>query len=352
MNESVNETGKGEFGACSAREGGSRAVAPASRGYIVALVGAMVTTLAAFYLTLLALLATGNLPPPAFSNSLCIDEKLSFMREHPALSPNLLVIGSSVAWRHFDSAAVANNAQGIRPLNGAFCGLPANRSEYVASWLLDRHPTVRQVLMIAAPQDFAECSKKPAVVFDREDVDNFVYGGASRWPYYMRYFSPISLVGNARKIKNERTNLMVFTRFGDGPLNTTRALETLGYGPPEPLESACFQALRSLAIRLQRDGRQFMVVTTPLHPDWKAQVDPDGTFFADFDARIRGALKATNARYWDADKEWKPARTAFTDAIHLRWSVAQDFSAAVARQLRPVRGVAAPGPGETVPALR
>ena len=269
------------------------------------------------------------------------------MREHPAGSPNLLVIGSSVAWRHFDSAAVANSAQGIRPFNGAFCGLPANRSEYVANWLLDRHPSVRQVLLIAAPQDFAECSKKPTVVFDREDVDNFIYGGASRWPYYMRYFSPISLVGNARKIKDERANLLSFTRFGDGPLDITRSLETMGYGPPLPLESACFEALRSLATRLQRDGRQFIVVTTPLHPDWKAQVDPDGKFLADFDGKIRGALKATNARYWDADKEWKPDRAAFTDAIHLRWSVAKDFSVALARQLRPVNAVSAPDPKES-----
>ena len=344
MTTVIKESPKGEHGGRSAQGDSRRTVAPASQGYIVALVGAMVATLAAFYLTLLALLATDNLPPPAFSNSLCIDEKLRFMREHPAPSPNLLVIGSSVAWRHFDSAAVANHVQGIRPLNGAFCALPANGSEYVASWLLDRHPTVRQVLMIAAPQDFAECSKKPTVVFDREDVDNFVYGGASRWPYYLRYFSPISLVGNARKVKYERANLLTFTRFGDGPLNTTRSLETLGYGPPEPLESACFQALRSLATRLQRDGRQLMVVTTPLHPDWKAQVDPDGKFFADFDARMRAALKATNARYWDADKEWKPDRAAFTDAIHLRWSAAQEFSAALARQLRPVNSVAAPTP--------
>jgi hypothetical protein len=359
MNEPVNEAAKGPTTDGSPRADSAPAGASerAPLGYIASLFGGFVGALASFYLLLFMLLATGHLPPPAFTNSLCIDEKLSFMRDHPVASPDLLVIGSSVAWRHFDGAAVANGAQGMRPLNGGFCGLHANQSVYVANWLLDHEPTVRQVLMIASPQDFAECHNKPEAVFDRTDASSFVYGGASRWPYYIRYFSPGSLFGNARRVKDQRANRieldpLVFDRFGDGPLNTASSRPTLYYGRPAVLDPACFQALQALGTRLQREGRQLMVVATPLHPDWKAKEDPDGKFHDDFNARILEVVKTTNARYWDADRERKTARASFTDAIHLRWSAAQDFSADLALHLRIVKRHAAPGIDETLPILR
>lgn len=314
------------------------------QSYLVSVLAGMSGALAAFYGALLLLQSTDNLPPPAFSNSLCIDEKLSFMREQPAGSPNLLVIGSSVAWRHFDGATVASQSKGIKPLNGAFCGLHVNQSVFTAHWLLDRQPTVRQVVLIASPQDFSECSINRDAVFNRQDADDYVYGGASSWPYYLRYFSPVSLLGNARRVKDQRANLnalnpLVFTAYGDGPLNTADSLHGLGYGRPEPLDPTCFQALASLAERLQKEGRQFTVVSTPLHPDWKAGEDPSGAFISDFNARLAQALKTTNARYWDADSEWKTANASFTDALHLRWSAAREFSAALAKQLQPAGAV-------------
>ena len=321
-------------------DAGKAATASAApfRGYLASVLAGMLGALAAFYGALLLLQSTDNLPPPAFSNSLCIDEKLSFMREHPAGSPNLLVIGSSVAWRHFDGATVAIQSKGIKPLNGAFCGLHANQSVFTAHWLLDRQPAVRQVVLMASPQDFSECSINREAVFNRQDADDYVYGGASAWPYYLRYFSPVSLLGNARRVNDKRTNRvaldpLVFTAFGDGPINTADSLHGLGYGRPEPLDPACFEALESLAQRLQKEGRQFTVVSSPLHPEWKATQDASGAFINDFDTRLAEALKPTRARFWDADSEWKTANASFTDALHLRWSAAQDFSAALAKQL-------------------
>ncbi|MDB5932489.1 MAG: hypothetical protein JWR60_4196, partial [Polaromonas sp.] len=300
------------------RHGHSAAAqAPAEWRYLVSVLAGLLGALGAFYALLFTLEATGDLPPPAFSNSLCVDEKLSFMRENTALSPNLLVVGSSVAWRHFDGATLQARASGMKPLNGGFCGLTANQSVHVANWLLDRQPTVRQVVMIVTPQDFSDCINHKDAVFDVREADDFVYGGASRWPYYLRYFSPVSLLGNARRVKDRRTDSadldpLIFTRFGDGPVTTSASLPTLGYGRPDMLEPSCFQALGSLAQRLQQEGRQLTVVSTPLHPDWKAKEDPSGAFLKDFDARLMQALKGTNARYWDADDEWKPDRSAFT----------------------------------------
>lgn len=328
----------------------SKAATPAvpSGLYLACVLAGMFGALVAFYGALLVLQSTDNLPPPAFSNSLCLDEKLMFMREQPAGSPNLLVVGSSVAWRHFDGATVARQSKGsIRPINGGFCGLHANQSVFTANWLLDRLPTVQQVVMIASPQDFAECSVNRQAVFDRQDVDDYVYGGASQWPYYLRYFSPISLMGNARRVKGQRANQveldpLVFTAYGDGPLNTAQSVEGLtNYGQPEPLDPVCFQALESLAQRLQKQGLAFTVVTTPLHPIWKAREDPSGAFINNFHLRLAKSLEGTNARYWNADSEWKTANTSFTDGIHMRWSAVQEFSVALTSQLQPAIGPAA-----------
>ncbi len=51
--------------------------------YLLALGAGLFGALGAFCLFLAGLNATDNLPPPAFSNSLCVDEKLNFLRRHP-----------------------------------------------------------------------------------------------------------------------------------------------------------------------------------------------------------------------------------------------------------------------------
>ena len=203
------------------------------------------------------LFRSGNLPPPAFSNISCVDEKLSFLRDNPIQSPNLLIIGSSVAWRDVDGHVLTEALPGVRPMNGAFCGLFANQSTYVGHWLLDRQPSIRSVVMIADPQDFAGCWRVPTAVLNREHVDPYVYENASPWGHYMRYFSPKSLARNALTVKAQRAgeiewDPLVFNRFGDGPLVTSNTRELL-YGRPEPLDASCFAALGKMSARLAQE---------------------------------------------------------------------------------------------------
>ena len=305
--------------------------------YLISIFAGLIGALMLFCASLFALDRTGNLPPPAFSNSLCVDEKLNFLRANPIQSPNLLVIGSSVAWRHVDSQILAKALPEIRPMNGAFCGLFANQSTYVGHWLLDRSPSIRSVVMIADPQDFAGCWRVPAAVFNREHVDPYVYEGDSRWGYYMRYFSPKSLARNALTVKAQRAGQiewdpLVFNRYGDGPLITDNTRKLL-YGRPDPLDRNCFAALRKMSERLAQDGRNLMVVSTPLHPEWKEKYDPDGTFLADFDKRLEDALQLHGGTYWNADKDWSTPTDSFVDAVHMRWSAVQEFTVALAEQI-------------------
>lgn len=320
--------------------------------YLMSIFAGLFGALALFCATLFALDRTGNLPPPAFSNNLCVDEKLSFLRDNSIPSPNLLVIGSSVAWRHVDGQVLSQALPEIRPMNGAFCGLFANQSTYVGHWLLDRSPSIRSVVMIADPQDFAGCWRVPTAVFNREHVEPYVYEGASPWGYYMRYFSPKSLARNALSVKAQRAGQiewdpLVFNRYGDGPLVTNNTRQLL-YGRPDPLDRNCFEALREMGARLAQEGRQLMVVSTPLHPEWKEKYDPDGTFLADFDKHILDSLNASGGTYWNADKDWSTPVASFVDAVHMRWSAAQEFTLALAEELRKAAtGPVAPNALET-----
>lgn len=305
--------------------------------YIVALLVSVACCFALYYAALLSLKATGNLPPPAFSNSLCTDEKLSFMREHPSSSPNLLAIGSSVALLHFDGATIARLAPGTRLLNGGFCGLSANQSVFAANWLLDRQPTIKHVVMLLAPQDIAGCRAKATQFFDRHDVDAFVYEGRSPWLYYMRYFAPRSLLRSAQTVKAQRANLipfepLVFDSYGAKPL-ATELTRDMSYGLPSAIEPQCLEAIRSLGQRLRSEGRRLTLVTTPLHPDWQAEVNQAGPYLKEFDQSLQALSQSIGARYWNAAAEWVTPRASFTDAIHLRWSAAQQFSAELSRQV-------------------
>jgi hypothetical protein len=166
-----------------------------------------------------------------------------------------------------------------------------------------------------------------------------VFGRASRWPYYLRYFDPISLLRNAREVAAKRANEipldpLVFTAYGDGPLDTAESRE-LTYGAMATLDDSCFGALHSLALRLRDSSRAFTVVTTPLNPSWKSRYDAAGSVASEYEAGLAHALDDTGAVLWNAAEETHFESAAFTDAIHLRWSAAHAFSEQIVHRLAP-----------------
>lgn len=301
-------------------------VAPRYLGFVA--LGAMLA-LGLLGATLSVLHASGNLPAPAIANSQCIDEKLAFLRSQRPAEANLLVVGSSVAWRHFDGSVAVRETQDTLPLNAGFCGLNAQQSVNVADWLLPHLPRVTRVVMIASPQDFAHCASVPPA-FDVGDAERYVFERAPTWSFYLRYFDPLSLVRNAREIAAKRGNRvpldpLVFTRYGDGPLDTTQSRD-LTYGAIASLDAACFEALRSFAGRMRDTSRELTVATTPLNPLWKSRFDPSGRIVAQYAAELDRALAGTHAALWNVDLQTHFDAAAFTDAIHLRWSAAHAYS--------------------------
>jgi hypothetical protein len=124
-----------------------------------------------------------------------------------------------------------------------------------------------------------------------------------------------------------------FTPYGDAPFDTT-GNRGLFYGVMPKVDAQCMTALHSLAVRLEGEGRRFMIVTTPIHPDWTARYDADGQFRTRLAEGIKAALAGTGGEFWDSGEGREFDGAVFLDAIHLHWSAAAEFAKDVVRELR------------------
>lgn len=316
--------------------GSSEVMAPAvaprryMRRYLLAmLAGAMLT--AAFMGGIAAFLHSRNaLPPPQISNSLCIDEKLRIMREQPPQSPNLLVIGSSVAWRHFNSsAAMAANAS-IRPYNAGLCGQSLAQTAQTAQWLLSRLPSVRHVMLLASPVDFQNCSDG-ANTLNYADADGYVFGRKRAWRYYLRYFDPLTFLRNAYGLRSRRVNpnrfeALVIDRFGDGPMEPPQT-RGMHYRELGPFDRSCLSSLSYLAQLTRGRDINMDVVLTPVSPEWIRTYDSQGLVLGQLHDAVGRTAKSSGARFVDMRDAFKQQH--FVDAIHLRWSATARFTRAI-----------------------
>ena len=274
--------------------------------------------MALFVGLLLGLDVAGLKPPPAFTNSHCIDAKLEFLRRHPPLKPTHLVVGSSIALRNIDGAAIVRENPNVRPLNGAFCGLAMNQSAFATRFLLDRLPGISEVLLLLDPFDMSSCRASKTAVFDQADVGAYL-SGAPDLDYYFKYFDLFSLVTNAAGRKE------TFTPYGDLPLDTDRSFG-LVYGPPRPSQPECLAALNAFALDMHKRGIALTVATMPLMADWTRAYDPDSRARKALAAELASALAGTQARLSDTWSTLDVPAADFTDAVHLRWSATGRFT--------------------------
>jgi hypothetical protein len=284
--------------------------------------------------SIMALDRAGALPPPAIVNELCADEKLEWLRDNPHLRPNLLFVGSSIAWRDVDGEAFVRRSPDARPLNGGVCHAQMNQTAFVTGYLLRHFPLVRTVVSIVVPQDFLDCAHTPSWIFDPATADAYVF--ERRWSYgfYLSQFDPVALVRNATQIQAMRDgrnqfDSMVMSPYGDGPLRIEGSRGLL-YGAIKGYDPACFAALHDLVAVAASGGRHVLVATGPLNPLWSARYDPDGRLRAALTAEVRAALQGTRAEFWDGAATFASEPTDFTDAIHINWLAAQRFSARLA----------------------
>ena len=298
--------------------------------YIACAVVTAMAAAAAYLLALVALDRGGQLPPPAFTNSLCADAKLAFLRDTPPEVPTALILGSSAAWRGIASEDIVRRHPAARPLNGSFCGLQVNQIEFVADYLLRRYPSVQSVLLLLSPLDMDTCSGTDARLFDERDVDVYLKSKGPVWRYYFSYFDPVSLVRNASFFKAARENRvpfypLIFTPYGDGP-QTTDASRKLDAGRFDTIDPACVASLRRLARTIADSGRQLTVASLPILPDGIDRFDPTGVVHDHMVREIESAVVGTNAVFWDGERFAQVDPGDFVDPIHLRWTGAQRFT--------------------------
>lgn len=322
-------------------DGSETPIAPRAAGRYLAALVAGILAVPGLYLTTLAVLGLNDiLPPPQFSNSICIDEKLAAMRRSPPRDVDLLVIGSSVAWRHFNSPVAIEAYPDIQPYNAGFCGAKIDQTETIVTWLTQRLASVQDIIMVVSPIDFEQCSNPAAgglfpSDFNVEDVDDYVFEDA--WPalYYLRNFDPWTLWLNRRDIDRRRSNMtdygaLVINEFGDGPIEPED--RRLLYEAPN-FDDTCFDGLRRMALDLRAQDIGFSVVMTPLHPEWLRLYDEGGRMSGFLDQEIRTALSETDARVLETGPDFGEA--AFFDGIHIRWSYTDTFTRSLIEQVRP-----------------
>jgi hypothetical protein len=306
-----------------------------SLAYPAAILGSALAAFFMFWVGIAGLGAFGLQPPPQFSNNLCLDDKLSWLREHLPESPTMLAVGSSVTWRNFDAGLVQERAgERAVPLNAAFCGLRMNQTAFTARYFLSRMPRVHDVLTIVAPYDLAECSTNSASVFDTDDVDDFIYRHSGIYRFYLRYFDPFTLLKNVWIIRTMQLrklplDTLTMDRYGDAPLDTDASRPDLAYGALPAIDPQCLAALHELAMRLTEARKRLIVALEPMSPVWTQQFDHDGAGIRRLTDEVRGALNGSSAILWLPGPDLPLEAAAYTDAIHLRWSAAQILSRAI-----------------------
>jgi hypothetical protein len=297
--------------------------------YLAVVSSTIIAAAVVFVVGLHALDAGNHKPPPAFSNSLCTDAKLEFLRDHPPAQPTHLIIGSSISWRNIAAEMIVERFPDTRPLNAGFCGLQINQTAFVSRFILDRYPTITDLLLVLDPKDMSACSSTRSQVFDAGDVSEYLSGGDDTI-YYFKYFDFPALVRNAlvfreRMVNEDDMDALVFTRYGDGPVVTD---ETRGifYGAAPRLDPVCKDALAALARDVSASGRHLLVVTMPLLADWSQRYDGEAKVRKQLAEGIRQALDGTPSVFWDAWAEAPLDNASYTDAFHLRWSAARSFT--------------------------
>ena len=307
--------------------------------YLLTLVATSFALFAAYSGTLAVLYRTGHLPPPPIVNELCADEKLEWLRDNPPKDPNLLIVGSSLAWRNVDSEQFVLRHPSTRPLNGGVCHLQINQAVFVAEYLVQRIPSIRTVVVVVAPQDLVDCANTPSQLFDPRTADSYVFARRWAYPFYVSHFDFVSLVRNGREIRALRENrdphnTLLMTRYGDGPIERSHSgAGDLVYSALKRYDPACFAALRTLAGVVTSSGRRLFVAASPVNPAWSARFDPDGRRQDGLVAGVRSAIQDTGAGFWDGDRAFAGKPVNFTDAIHLDWMAAHRYSTLLAAAL-------------------
>lgn len=276
--------------------------------------------------------APQNMPAPAISTLVHMDEKLRFIRERPALDPTILAVGSSVTWRQVAGGAfdaVAGSTGGF--LNGGTALLQVHQTRTMARFYLDHFPNVQTLLVLVSLPDFSDCTTQPEHLVAQEDAARYTFDD---WPaayFYFRYVSPQRYLRTAMTLPERRMPLagdLYLDAHGSGPVqvpdNRKRGLR---YGRIAR-DPACVAALNGLVADTEARGVQLVLVFAPIHPDYRTRYPADMAWLGETAGQVAADAKRNGNKTVVLDFIRDPtfAKNDFYDAFHLQWNAVKVLS--------------------------
>ena len=302
--------------------------------FLRGILSGLTATFAALLVSLgtLAVLWPDRLPAPAISRLVVADEKLRFLRDNPDIDPEILAVGSSIAWRQLDGDAIERD--GLDFLNGGMVHMKTHHTREVTALYLEWYRNVRKVLVMVSLPDLENCTDA-AELFDAEDATRYAFKG---WPaayFYLRYFDLKRYVRTAVSLPDQRTPYTgeyYLDEYGSGPVQVPHDVERgLRYGEIHP-DPACTDALIQLARVATERGTRVAIVFPPVHPDYRRLYPGALGTIAGIADTVRAAVpEGTRVSVLFDDDSY--TSSDFWDAFHLQWSAVKRLSRSIGELL-------------------
>lgn len=271
-----------------------------------------------------------NLIAPAISSVESVNEKFRFIRRRPNLDPQVIAVGSSIAWRHIDGAAFSAGT-GAAFLNGATALLAVHQTRSLTRFYTDIFPRASTFVMLTNLTDFGNCSRDGAL-FKPADAERYVRRDWPELVFYMKYLT-LARYYSAFSIWPEVTVPFTGDRwqdeFGSSPLQV--ADRGLRYGPLK-FDPTCIEELKLLSAEVRASGRQLAVVIMPVRPGYLLQYPNARLRLATIVHEIEPKLRRDGNLLVDL-READFGEPDYWDAFHLQWSAVQRLSTGLSKHL-------------------
>jgi hypothetical protein len=285
------------------------------------------------------LASTKRLPAPAITRIEYLDEKLRFLRERPELKPEIVAVGSSIAWRQLDGDAFAERFGENHVLNGATAFLKVHQTRYLTHYYLDRFPDLQTVLLMLGPTDFRDCAKIAPELFDPDDATAYAFDRSFAPPFYLKYFAPLAYLRRAKGLPKQRTPLigeMWLDEYGSAPIQAPKEMvQGRGelYGAVRQ-DQVCVDAFLRLIPEIKARGVRPIVAFPPIHPEYRRRFPQSIADLRAVADRLRAAMGGDVVIVDSMEEDFAP--TDFFDAVHLQWTAVQIYSERLAQAILPI----------------
>ena len=268
-----------------------------------------------------------RMPAPAMTLVQHLDEKLRYLRDHPELTPELVAVGSSIAWRQLDGRPFAERLGEGHVLNGASAFLQVHQTRFLTNFYADNLPQLQTVMVMLGPTDFKDCSSVSAELFNSDDASGYAFQRHASLIYYLKYFAPLTYLRRITTLQRKRAPLtgeMWMDEYGSGPMQWTESMmRGLRYGAIT-LDKHCADALHHLVSDLITRGIRPVVIFPPIHPEYR-QLFPQT--ITDLKAVAEELRVSTSGKVQIIDIIEDSSRPEdFFDAVHLQWSAVRQLS--------------------------